>query len=91
MTWRANAPAGCGCVSGRFPGKRFSMPTPVPQVARAASGWRGVLADGRSCVAGLEVVELNEGLAEYFEAEAGNVLVYDAEPRHPPQPAGRET
>ena len=39
-----------------------------------------MFAVGRPCVAGLELTGLNEGLAEYFEAEEGNVLVYDAEP-----------
>ena len=48
--------------------------------APAEGEWRGLLDFGRSCVAGLELVELNEGLAEYFEAEEGDVLVYEAEP-----------
>ena len=51
-----------------------------PAGAPADGEWRGMLDFGRSCVAGLELVELNEGLAEYFEAEEGDVLVYEAEP-----------
>ena len=38
---------------------------------------------GRNCAAGAELVELNEGLAEYFEAEAGDVLVTEVSPDHP--------
>ena len=51
-----------------------------PAGGRAEGEWRRALAVGRRCVAGLELVELNEGLAEYFEAEVGDVLVYDVEP-----------
>ena len=54
--------------------------TPDPAGALAERGVRRVFAVGRRCVEGLELTELNEGLAEYFEAEEGNVLVYDAEP-----------
>ena len=65
---------------GPVPGQAAANLDACPAGARAESGWRGVFVGGRSCVAGLELVELNEGLAEYFEAETGSVLVYDAEP-----------
>ena len=38
---------------------------------------------GRNCAAGAELVELNEGLAEYFEAETGDVLVTEVSPDYP--------
>ena len=38
---------------------------------------------GRSCAAGAELLELNDGLAAYFEAEAGDVLVVEAAEDNP--------
>ena len=64
-------------------GQAISTSDACPAGALAERGVRGVFAVGRRCVAGLELTELNEGLAEYLEAEEGNVLVYDAEPDNP--------
>ena len=38
---------------------------------------------GRTCTAGAALIELNEGLAEYFSAGAGDVLVVDVAPENP--------
>jgi hypothetical protein len=50
-----------------------------PGGATGAARSRGlVVGFGRSCVAGVELIEMRTGLAEYFGASAGGVLVADA-------------
>jgi membrane-associated protease RseP (regulator of RpoE activity) len=50
---------------------------PSSERAGPAMGW------GRSCAAGAELIELSAGLAEYFQADAGDVLVADVAADNP--------
>jgi hypothetical protein len=49
----------------------------------AARGRVVVMSFGRSCVAGVELLEMRSGLADYFGAAEGGVLVADAEDDNP--------
>ena len=62
----------------------FRLGGDCPEEAPASDRRRDVVVSfGRSCVAGVELIEMKAGLSEYFGAQAGGVLVADASADNP--------